>query len=51
MERVLLADEPPRSISVPTALLALALVTFLMIPIREDALGAIGASYTVVVLR
>jgi two-component system sensor histidine kinase KdpD len=50
IERLLLADEPPLHISAPISLVALALVTLLVIPIREEALGAIGASYTVVVL-
>jgi two-component system, OmpR family, sensor histidine kinase KdpD len=50
LERLLLADEPPLVVSVPVGLIALALVTLLMIPIREDVFGAIGASYTVAVL-
>ena len=50
IERVLLADEPPLIVSIPTSLMALALVTLVMIPIRDDAFAAIGASYTVVVL-
>ena len=50
IERLLLADEPPLLVSVPIGLVAIALVTLLMIPIREEVFGAIGASYTVVVL-
>lgn len=50
IERVLLADEPPLAISVPLALLAIALVTVLVVDIREGAFGAISASYTIVVL-
>jgi two-component system sensor histidine kinase KdpD len=50
LERLLLADEPPLVVSVPIGLVAIALVTLLMIPIREEVFGAIGASYTVVVL-
>lgn len=50
IERLLLADEPPLYFSAPISLFALALVTLLVIPIREEAFGAIGASYTVVVL-
>ncbi len=50
IERLLLADEPPLVVSVPIGLVAIALVTLLMIPIREEVFGAIGASYTVVVL-
>jgi two-component system sensor histidine kinase KdpD len=50
IERLLLADEPPLAVSVPIGLVAIALVTLLMVPIREEVFGAIGASYTVVVL-
>lgn len=50
VERLLLADEPPLAVSVPLSLVAIALVTLLMIPIREEAFGAISAGYTVVVL-
>jgi two-component system sensor histidine kinase KdpD len=50
IERLLLADEPPLIVSIPVSLVAIALVTLLMIPIRQEAFGAIGASYTVVVL-
>ncbi len=50
LERILLADTPPKTISIPVMLVAIALVTLLMIPIREEAFGAISATYTVVVL-
>ncbi len=50
IERLLLADEPPLVVSVPIGLVAIAVVTLLMVPIREEVFGAIGASYTVVVL-
>jgi two-component system sensor histidine kinase KdpD len=50
IERVLLADEPPLVVSVPVALIAIALVTLIVIPIREGGAGAISASYTMVVL-
>jgi len=50
IERLLLADEPPLFLSVPIGLVAIAIVTLLVIPIREEAFGAISASYTVVVL-
>ncbi|HEY7565451.1 MAG TPA: DUF4118 domain-containing protein, partial [Acidimicrobiia bacterium] len=50
LERLLLADEPPLLISIPLSLVAIALVTLAMIFIREEAVGAISASYTVVVL-
>lgn len=50
IERVLLADEPPLLISVPVALIAIALVTLIVVPIREGAVGAISASYTMIVL-
>lgn len=50
IERLLLADEPPLAVSVPVGLAVIAIVTLLMILIREEAVGAISASYTVVVL-
>jgi two-component system sensor histidine kinase KdpD len=50
IERLLLADEPPLAVSVPIGLTAIALVTMVMIPIREVSVGAISASYMVVVL-
>lgn len=50
LERLLLADEPPLFVSVPIGLVAIALMTLLMIPLREEAFGAISAGYTVVVL-
>ncbi|HUP17902.1 MAG TPA: DUF4118 domain-containing protein [Acidimicrobiia bacterium] len=50
IERLLLADEPPLAVSVPISLVAIALVTLLMVPIRGEDFGAIGASYTVAFL-
>ncbi len=50
IERLLLADEPSWAVSVAVSLAAIAVVTLLMIPIREEAFGAISAGYTVVVL-
>jgi two-component system sensor histidine kinase KdpD len=50
IERMLLADEPPLLVSIPVSLLAIALVTLILTPIREEAFGAISAGYTVVVL-
>ena len=50
LERLLLADAPSKVMSIPVTLVAVALVTLLMIPVREEAFGAISAAYTVVVL-
>ncbi|HSL25150.1 MAG TPA: DUF4118 domain-containing protein, partial [Acidimicrobiia bacterium] len=50
VERLLLSDEPRLLISIPVVLAAIALMTLLMIPIREEAFGAISAGYTIVVL-
>ena len=50
IERLLLADEPPLLVSVPVSLLAIALVTLILTPMREEAFGAISAGYSVVVL-
>lgn len=50
LERILLADAPPKPISIPVMLVAIALVTLLLVPVRQEAFGAISAAYTVVVL-
>ena len=50
IERLLLADEPPLAVSIPAGLALIAVVTMLMVPIREESVGAISASYMVVVL-
>ncbi len=50
LERLLLADAPSKALSIPVTLAAVALVTLLMIPVREEAFGAISAAYTVIVL-
>jgi two-component system sensor histidine kinase KdpD len=50
LERLLLHDAPSKAVSIPVTLAAVALVTLLMIPVREEAFGAISAAYTIVVL-
>lgn len=50
LERVLLAEEPPLHVSIPVALVAIALVTMLIIPIRGEALGMVSAAYVALVI-
>jgi two-component system sensor histidine kinase KdpD len=50
LERFMTADEPPTALALIVSVLTVAVVTLMMIPLRETAPGAIGAIYAMATL-